>query len=595
MCTTKSFSEGQEMKGFFNKLMRIDLTERSYRYENIDDSLLRRTLGGKGLGVHLLLEENPVGVDPFSPENRFILVTGPITGTKVWSQSRYAAFSKSPATGGYGESYCGGSLAPKIKGCGIDAVIISGSASSPLFLTMDENGVLFHDATPIWGAETYDAEEYILGRSEQGAGAMVIGPAGENLAVQACIKSDRWRSLGRGGFGAVLGSKKIKGISFSGKLQADTADKDLLSEVIKRIARTHKDSPVTAKYQKFGTISQVAVTNAANCFPTRYWESGHFEKWESLSADYMHEHFEVSKHGCPSCFLQCTKQGVVKSGRHAGLKVEGPEFETVYAIGGLNCIENLEEVAWLNDICDRLGLDTMSAGNLAALAVVAWKKGRIDFEIDYNQPDRVAEFFRLLAAAEGAGAIFARGIRAAARELDLEDIAVHVKGLEPAGFDPRVLKGMGLSYATAARGACHLRGTFYKAELTGEVDPETIRGKAVYHIDYEDRAALFDSLILCRFFRDFYLWDEIADLIRGSTGLEFSKRELEVLANRITQQTREYNRREGLGPELDTLPRRFFRETTEEGAVLAEDDLNMMIDEYNQIRKERYEEAAVID
>jgi len=157
---------------------------------------------------------------------------------------------------------------------------------------------------------------------------------------------------------------------------------------------------------------------------------------------------------------------------------------------------------------------------------------------------------------------------------------------------------MGLSYATAARGACHLRGTFYKAELTGEVDPAEISGKAVYHIDYEDRAALFDSLILCRFFRDFYLWDEIADLVRGSTGLEFNKTELEILANRITQQTREYNRREGLGPELDTLPRRFFKEATEEGAALTEDELRMMIYEYNLIREEREErneKAAVVD
>ena len=582
------------MNGFFNRLLRINLTDQSFAYEPLANSLLQRTLGGKGLGVHLLLNENPVGVDPFAPENRFIVACGPVTGSNVWSQSRFAVFSKSPATGGYGESYCGGSLAPRIKGCGIDAIVIHGASTNPVFITMSDEAVEFHDARPIWGKETYESEDYILAHSPEKAGALVIGPAGENLSVQACIKSDRWRSLGRGGMGAILGSKNLKGISFAGALRAELADKALLTSVVKEIAKTHKDSAVTAKYRTFGTPSQVAATNAAGCFPTRYWQSGRFEQWENLSADYMHEHFEVSNHGCPTCFLQCTKKSVVKEGRHAGLEIEGPEYETIYAIGGLNCIDNLEEVAWLNDICDRLGLDTMSAGNLSALAIEAHHAGKLDFAIDYNQPDRIAEFYRLLARAEGVGKIFAEGIRSAAKTLDMEEAAIHVKGLEPAGFDPRVLKGMGLSYATAARGACHLRGTFYKAELSGEVAPDQIRGKALYHIDYEDRSALFDSLILCRFFRDFYLWDEIAALIEGSTGLTFNKGELEILANRITQQTRHFNHREGVGAELDTLPRRFLKESNAEGAHLEADELALMIDEYNSIRTSRDEERTPI-
>ncbi|WP_319415342.1 aldehyde ferredoxin oxidoreductase family protein [Marispirochaeta aestuarii] len=582
------------MKGFFNRILRIDATDHSFTYEDISDDILKTTLGGKGLGTHLLTEENPPGVDPFSPENRLIICVGPITGTRIWSQSRYAVFSKSPATGGFCESYCGGELAPKIKGCGVDAIIIQGKSSSRVYLNIDEEGVEFHDAGEITGAECYDAERYILSRAGKGAGAMVIGPAGENLVAQAAIKSDLWRSAGRGGLGAVMGSKGIKGISFKGTKKADIADPEKLTELVKKIATTWKDSPVTKKYQTYGTPSQVAVTNGAGCFPTRYWQSGVSEHWQNLSADYMHEHFEVSRHGCPSCFLQCTKHAKVKSGRHAGLEVDGPEYETIYALGGLNCLDSLEEVAWLNDICDRLGLDTMSAGNLSALAVEAYKRGKTDFAIDYNQPDRMAEFFRLLANAEGVGAIFAKGIKTAAAELDLEDIAVHVKGLEPAGFDPRVLKGMGLSYATSPRGACHLRGTFYKAELTGEVDPEEISGKARYHIDYEDRAALFDSMILCRFFRDFYLWDELSEMIEATTGMKMDKEELELLANQITQKTRAFNRREGIGPEQDTLPKRLLKEATKEGAVLTEADLQIMIQEYNNIRKERDEKAHVI-
>ncbi|MDP6381496.1 MAG: aldehyde ferredoxin oxidoreductase C-terminal domain-containing protein, partial [Phycisphaerae bacterium] len=250
-------------------------------------------------------------------------------------------------------------------------------------------------------------------------------------------------------------------------------------------------------------------------------------------------------------------------------------------------IEELEEVAWLNDLCDRLGLDTISAGNASAFAIEARKRGKIDFEIDYNQPDRAGALFELIARNQGVGRLFAQGIKKAAAEIGLEDLAIHVKGLEPAGFDPRVLKGMGLSYATAARGACHLRGTFYKAELSGEIGVDQIEGKAKLMVDYEDRAALFDSLVLCRFYRDLIQWDDLAAIIEATTGMALGKEELEALANHITQQTREYNRREGLGSAADVLPKRFLTEPTAEGASLTRAELETMIEEYNKIRRER--------
>ncbi|MDK1031270.1 MAG: aldehyde ferredoxin oxidoreductase family protein [Planctomycetia bacterium] len=573
------------MKGFFNRLLRIDLLQQKFAYEEISDEVLRKTLGGKGLGAHLLLEENPTGVAPFDPENIFVIAVGPATGTKMWSQSRFAVFSKSPATGGYGESYCGGALAPKIKGCGIDAVILEGKCPDLTFHAIDEDGVPFREATALAGAGTVEAKEHILSQSREGGGAMTIGPAGENRVAFACIKVDRWRSLGRGGLGAVLGSKNIKGIAFSGKKKCLIAAEELLAKIIRDVAQKGRESAITKVYQQLGTPMQVAVTNAMKCFPTRYWQSGRFSKWENLSADYMQANFDVHSTACPNCFLRCTKRSRVKHGRHKGLELEGPEYETIYALGGLNAIEELEEVAWLNDICDRLGMDTISAGNISAFAIEAFKRGKIDFQIDYNQPDRVAELFELIAKNEGVGQLFAKGIKPAAEELGLADLAIHVKGLEPAGFDPRVLKGMGLSYATAARGACHLRGTFYKAEIAGEIELDQIEGKAKLMIDYEDRAAIFDSLILCRFYRDLVLWDKLQAIIEATTGMKFAKEALEALANNITQQTRRYNKREGVAP--DRLPKRFLSEATDEGASLSEAELQTMLDEYNSIRDSR--------
>ncbi len=573
----------KSMKGYFKKLLRVDLDRKTSVIEDIAEDLLNTCLGGKGLGVRLLLEEIPAGADALSPDNVFVIATGPATGTRMWGQSRFGVYSKSPATGGFGESYCGGTLAPKIKGCGIDAVIIAGHAESLTWLEVSEDGVKFLDAEPIRGAHTDEAEAYMLKHSATGAGALTIGPAGENLVSFACIKSDRWRSLGRGGMGAVLGSKNLKGITFAGNQKCPVANAELLQELIKKVSEKGSAAPVTKMYQKLGTPMQVRVTNAQGCFPTRYWQSGRFEKWENLSADYMQDHFDLKSVGCPPCFLRCTKHSVVKNGRHAGLELEGPEYETIYAIGGLNAIDSLEEVAWLNDLCDRLGLDTMSAGNISAFAVEACKAGKSDFAIDYNQPDRVAELFELIARREGSGALFAKGIVAAADELGLDDLAVHVKGLEPAGFDPRVLKGMGLSYATAARGACHLRATFYKAELSGEFDRDQIPGKAQAMIDYEDRATLFDSLILCRFFRDFVMWDELQMLIEATTGNRYSKEELQDIAGQTTNLTRAFNRREGLDETYDKLPKRFFQKNAE-GAAISEEEMAKMLSEYNELR-----------
>jgi len=575
------------MNGFFNRLLVVDLSRKKFNYEDIPDEVLRKTLGGKGLGVHLLMERNPVGVEPLSDENIFVIATGPVTGTRMWSQSRFGVYSKSPATGGFCESYCGGTIGPKIKGCGIDAVILQGRCRRLAYLAIDESGITFKDASALKGADTAATEEFLLSRAPAGASAMTIGPAGENGVAFSCIKVDRWRSLGRGGMGAILGSKNVKGIVFAGTQKCGIADAELLNEVVRKVTKIGRESPVTEKYQKLGTPMQVAVTNKQNCFPTRYWQSGHFDKYETISADYMQQNFEVKAVGCPTCFLRCTKHSKVKHGRHKGLELEGPEFETIYAIGGLNAIEGLEEVAWLNDICDKLGIDTMSAGNLSSFAIEAYKKGKADFEIDYNQPDRVAELFNLIAKRQGIGDVLAKGIKFAAAELGLEDIAIHVKGLEPAGFDPRVLKGMGLSYAVAARGACHLRGTFYKAELSSQMDKDQIEGKAELMIDYEDRAALFDSLILCRFYRDFILWDELRDIIKATTGMDLTKGQLEILANDITQKSRQYNRREGLYERADTLPKRFLTEPTAEGAALTAGQLNVMLTEYNQIRRSR--------
>jgi aldehyde:ferredoxin oxidoreductase len=247
-------------------------------------------------------------------------------------------------------------------------------------------------------------------------------------------------------------------------------------------------------------------------------------------------------------------------------------------------IEDMAEIVWLNDLCDRLGLDTITAGNLCGFTIEAVRRGKVSFAIDYNDPEGCARLIEAMAAREGIGAVLAEGIVPAARAWGLEDLAIHVKGMEPAGYEPRVLKGMGLSYAVSDRGACHLRTTFYKPELAGMIPPAQIEGKAELLLDFEDRLTIFDTLVLCRFYRDVYPWEELETAIRLVTGLPSSKAELRRVASRIADQTRRFNLREGLLPEDDRLPKRLHREALPSGHSFPEEELETMLADYYRLR-----------
>jgi len=574
------------MEGFHNKVLYINLNQRSFEEELVDEEIYRKLLGGKGLATHLLLNSTKAGVDPLSEDNVIIFATGPVTDTRVFGSSRYGVFTKSPLTGIYCESYAGGSVAEAISRTGYDAVIIKGASKKPVWLQISNRGVKFHDASHVWGKDTYETEDAI--RQEVGvkdAGVAVIGPAGERLVRFAVIENNYWRSAGRAGAGAVLGSKKIKAIAFQGNERRKVARSDLLDKLGKDIRDEAKALPGIMAYKELGTPMLVAITNKAGAFPTKYWSSGTFDKWQNISANALLERCKVKPKACPKCFLVCGRLTEVVDGRHKGLKIEGPEYETIYAFGGLCLIDDIREIAYLNDICDRLGMDTMTAGNLAAFTIEASHRKSIGEKIEYGDVDGIAELLNKIARKEGIGATLAEGIRHTAKEWGLEDLAIHVKGLEPAGYDPRVLKGMGLAYATSDRGACHLRATVYKAELSGMIPPDQIEGKAELLIDFEDRHTLFDALIICRFFRDLYPWEVLSLIINATTGMMLDKKQLQEIASNITNKAREFNLREGMKGEDDTLPKRFFEEKLEDsGKVLLRSDFQKMISDYYKLR-----------
>ena len=574
------------MNGFFNRILIVDLLNRSHEVEYIDDKVYEAYLGGKGLGAYLAHRENDPGIDPLSPQNNFIVCTGPVSDTVVWGSSRYGVFTKSPLTGFFSHSYSGGRAAEPISRTGYDAICIKGASNDPVYLEISDEAVRFHDAGSIWGASTYEAEDFVLKETgKAGAGALVIGPAGENLVRFAAVINSRWRCAGRTGAGAVLGSKKVKALVFHGTRKRTAADPDGLKKFRDKWLAESKTLPAAGFFRNSGTPGLTSIINTVGAFPTRYWHEGSLEGWEKVSAEALHSRCEVKPHACSRCLLACGRMTKVLEGRHKGLVLEGPEYETIYAFGGLCLIPDINEIVYLNDICDRLGMDTITAGNLAAFSIEASRAGRIEEKLSYGDVDGIASLLESISRREGTGEVLAQGIARAAAEWGMEDMAIHVKGMEPAGYDPRIFKGMGLAYATSDRGACHLRSTFFRAELSGMIPPDKIEGKAELFIDFEDRLTLHDTLIVCRFYRDLYLWDELCDIAQMTTGMEASKEDLIKIASRIQNTTRMFNIREGLTRKDDTLPQRFFREGIGvENNVIKEEELERLISDYYALR-----------
>jgi aldehyde:ferredoxin oxidoreductase len=579
------------MFGLYNMVLRVNATQKSYDLNMISDDILVRTLGGKGLATHLLLKHNPAGVDPMSPENYLVFAIGPATGTTVWGSCRHGIYTKSPQTGFYSESYSGGTVAEYMAKTGFDAVLIHGASDEPVWLEISHEGASFHPAADLWGLETYKTENRIRAwlKEKRGpgknCGVTVIGPAGENGVTFSVIENDLWRSAGRTGVGAVMGSKKIKAVAFWGNKTKELADPEVVRRFSKSLAQRAKEDAGVKAYKSMGTPMMVDIMSKVGSFPTRYWQKGQAEHQAQINAPALHERCEVTPHACLKCFIACGRLSTVKEGRHKGLKIEGPEYETIYAFGGLCEVQSIEEIAYLNDLCDRLGMDTISVGNLVGLTIEASRQGKIDYPIDYGQVDQIATLLKEIAFREGIGDTLAKGIKVAAEAIGMADQAIHVKGLEPAGYDPRVLKGMGLAYGTSDRGACHLRATFYKPELAKMIDPDQIAGKAEMFVEWEDRLTIFDSLVLCRFYRDLYQWDDLAEMLKGITGLDLDRDAMKSIARGISDNTRRFNIREGLTMEDDKLPKRFCNEVLPETEkLITEEQMQQLLADYYKAR-----------
>ena len=568
-------------------LLRIDLTTRTSREETVPPELVRELIGAKGLGTHYLCEEVGPDVEPLGAKAKLIFAIGPMAGTTMLGSNRYGLFFVSPLTGAYCECYSGGNLTPQFAKTGYKVVIVEGKADGHVYLEISEEGVAFHSAEDLWGLDAYEAEDKIVERTDhKRAQACVIGQAGERLVRFACVNNNKWHQLGRGGPGAVFGSKNLKGIVWHGEKKVEVARPDAYKVVVRDLLERTKGDPGVAAYQRGGTLNMVRIVNGVNAFPTRYWRKGTLEGFERITVETMLAEHGTKHEVCPPCTFKCVKRNFVFEGRHKGLEIEGPEYETAYVFGGLCEIKDFSEIMWLNDICDRLGVDSMTAGNLCALAIEASQRGLIDEKMEFGDPDCVGDFLTKMCLREGIGDIWADGVLRVEQEYGLKGVAVHVKGMEPAGYDPRVMKGMGLGFATATRGACHLRATMYKPELIGVIDPQAIEGKAAIYCDWEDRLTIMDTLLYCRFYRDLVQWPYITAVVNAAIGTDYSEDDMHRIANRIVTMSHDFNAARGIGRESERLPDWVSDKPMEDEGALAfpQAEMEYMLADYYEIR-----------
>lgn len=567
----------------FGKVLRVNLNCQSWHAELVPRPWLALWHGARGLGARYLLAETAQGLDPLSPENPLIFATGPLTATPVPCASKLAVVTKSPATRTILDCSIGGHAAAALRLSGWDLVIVTGKAREPVYMVVTGEGVQFHSAEGMWGKGIHETENRLLARHHSKDGGVVsvlaIGPAGENLVPYACIGSEKFRQAGRGGAGAVMGSKNLKAVVFKGDFEGiGLPDVARAMERIYGITREEVVPKGQWAYD-FGTPLLVDACNSVGVLPTLDFTRGSFDKAQFINAESVKQ-VRVHKKACFGCLIGCGN--VVNVG---GVIVEGPDYETL-SLGGSNCgIGDLKAVCQFNVLCDDLGLDTISTGNVIGLAMHITEKGISDLGVRFGDIGKYLELPKLIAERRGLGALLSLGGKKMAEEMGVPSMAMEVKGLEMPGYDPRGSWGMGLAYATSDRGGCHMRAFTVGREALGDLNPFTTEEKAAITIEKQNYNAIKWSLPICDFWGIDY--EKMAEVLNLVLGTQCTAEEMKIAGERIYNLTRIFNVREGF--RRDTLPPRCFEEPLGEakratGKVIPRGAFEEMLSEYYALR-----------
>ena len=563
--------------GHWGKALRVNLTTGQITAETLDDTFLRRYVGGWGFIAYYLLKEVPQGADPLGPDNRLIFTTGPVTGQPIAGGGRHMVGAKSPLTGGFAGSECGGFFGAELKRCGWDTVIIEGASATPVYLWIKDGQAELRPADHLWGKETWDVQQAIREElDDRHVRVAQCGPAGEQLALVANVMHDCTRAAGRGGLGAVMGAKKLRAVAVRGSQRPPVANQDKLDEMAKWFRDNYKETG-SAIFSTLGTMRMVRVNNSKGGLPTRNFSEGVFADFESLSAERQLETYVVGRDTCYGCPIRCKWVVEVNDDEYpVERKYGGPEYETTGAFGSLCGVNDLRIVNRANQLCNALGLDTIGAGVTIAFAMECYERGIIGpqdtdgLELRFGNGSAMLTMLDRLAHRQGLGNLLADGSYRAAQALggDAPQYAVHVKGQEVAMHDPRVKFGHGLGVAVSPTGADHMHSVHDNAYTTpggiedlkpfGVLEPlpwDDLSPDKVRMVRYAMLWRVLDNLTgLCMF----QAWtpQQKVDLIAATTGWNTSVLELWQAAERAYDMARAFNAREGLTSEDDQLPPR---------------------------------------
>jgi len=565
------------MFGYHKKFLRVDLTNRRVAIEDLGEDLLRKYMGGVGIEAKILYEETGPETSPLSPENILMAVTGPFTGTGVPTSGRHHVVARSPLTGLFGESNVGGSWGVHLKRAGFDGIAIKGRSEKPLYLWIYNGKVEFRDATPIWGKDSYESAQWLKKETTKEATAAVIGPAGERRAKIASIPhiGHIVRQAARTGLGAVMGSKNLKAVVVFGDGEIPIAKPEQLKAHIKEI--TPHIQKATEAFGKFGTSGGIDHYEKIGNFPLKNWREGRWAGAKKISGVAMHDTILSGRRACFHCPIACGRHINVSEGPYAPMDCEGPEYESIGTLGGLCLVDDLVAISKANQLCNQYGLDTISTGGIIAFAMEAYEKGILTtkdtdgVELTWGNGKALVEMVHKMGRGEGIGQLMTEGSKRMAEVLGRNAIefAIHVKGLEPSAHDPRRFFSQALSYATAARGACHNASWSHPYELAlsmpeiGIPEPQDayqIEGKAEFTAKMQDLMCVMDALILCRF-------SQVGKAVNVTNHLQWLNwitdwgmdvTEYMKVGERLFNLKRMYNCRLGISRKDDFLPYRFL-------------------------------------
>lgn len=572
--------------GFHNRYLRVDLTTGAAERIPLEDALLRNYLGGSGLGVALLLQAGAAQVEPLSAAASLAFVFSPLVGSPLTTSAKFAVVSKSPLTQRINDSLASSGFALAGKKSGHDALVLTGRAPRPSILLIDDDQVRLESSEEFWGLSTNEAERRLRERYGSDFQTATIGPAGERLVRYATISHDG-RHAGRGGSGAVLGAKNIKAVAVRGTHRPRWAEPAALVNLAKQLSEK-SFGPATAKYRDLGTASNLLAFNRLNVLPTRNFQQGSFAGAAAIAPEEISQTRDRTRASCVACTIGCEHLYSLKDGT-GSVRLE---YENLFALGPLCAVDDPEVILQASRRCDELGFDTISAGGTIAFAMECAERGLIDAPwLRFGDGAALLRCLELIATGEGLGRLLALGSRQMAHEIgqDSIDFAPQVKGLEIPGYDPRGLQTMALGFAVGTRGADHNRSGAYQVDFSEAVDRHNVGPESVHlAIETEDRAALMDSLILCKFLRGVFadLFEESAEILRLMTGWDVTAAELRETARRIVTARKQFNILAGWTPAEDTLPPRLLRQALPDDprAQLSEEHLQSLVGAYNLAR-----------